>query len=200
MHIDSQAFPIGNPRQSIQHRMSTAAFRGTMRLATICLLWLSVSIAAGQESKPPVTVAKAPSDTEVVVTPQQKELFDALEKMLNNVRLIGHFTVDGKPMKDLNEETYEIRSFKKLPEDKMWMIAARIKYGKYDVTVPMALAIEWADKTPVITLDKVAIPGLGTFSARVLFHDQKYAGTWTHDNVGGHLFGRIEKGETVEKQ
>jgi hypothetical protein len=57
----------------------------------------------------------------------------------------------------------------------------------------MPINVLWAGNTPVMTLDKITIPGLGTFSARVVFHENKYAGTWVHDNVGGHLFGRIEK-------
>jgi hypothetical protein len=38
-----------------------------------------------------------------------------------------------------------------------------------------------------------AIPTLGTFTARVFFYGNRYAGTWQHDKVGGHMFGRIEK-------
>jgi hypothetical protein len=37
------------------------------------------------------------------------------------------------------------------------------------------------------------IAGLGTFSSRVLIHEEWYAGTWRHDKVGGHLWGRIER-------
>jgi hypothetical protein len=55
------------------------------------------------------------------------------------------------------------------------------------------LDVKWAANTPVITLDELTIPVLGTFSARVVLHDNKYAGTWRHDAVGGHLFGVIEK-------
>lgn len=132
-------------------------------------------------------------------TDQEKARFENLEKMLTRVKLVGHFTIDGKPMNDLHEETYEIRSAKKLPDGNLWALTARIKYGKHDLTLPMALGIEWAADTPVITLDQLALPGLGTFSARVVFHDKKYAGTWTHDNVGGHLFGRIEPMEVESK-
>lgn len=135
----------------------------------------------------------APSEEPaVVVPPEMKERFAALEKMLTNVKLTGLFTVDGKPMKDLNEESYEIKSAKKLPDDNLWEISARIKYSKFDVTVPLVLNIEWAGTTPMISIDRLTIPGMGTFSARVLFHDNKYAGTWQHDSVGGHLFGKIE--------
>jgi hypothetical protein len=45
----------------------------------------------------------------------------------------------------------------------------------------------------VITLTNLAIPGLGTFTSRVVIYDNQYAGTWQHGKVGGNLFGRIEK-------
>jgi hypothetical protein len=51
--------------------------------------------------------------------------------------------------------------------------------------------VKWARDTPVIVLEKVSIPGLRTFSARVLLDEGRYAGTWTHDKKGGHLFGTI---------
>lgn len=126
-------------------------------------------------------------------TDAEKANFERLEKMLTNVRLVGHFTIDGQPLKELKEEKYEIKSVKKLPDGKAWLMAARIQYATYDVTVPLIMNIEWAGNTPVLTLDQFAIPGMGTFDARVIFHDGKYIGTWTHDKVGGHLFGRIEK-------
>lgn len=144
-----------------------------------------------QEEKPP-TVPAAPSEKREF-TAEEKANFEKLEKMLTNVRLVGHFTIDGKPLNDLKEEKYEIKSAKKMPEGNAWTIAARIQYAKYDVTVPLLLNIEWAGNTPVLTLDQFTIPGMGTFDARVIFHDGKYIGTWTHDSVGGHLFGRIEK-------
>ena len=50
---------------------------------------------------------------------------------------------------------------------------------------------EWAGDTPVISLTDASVPGLGTFSARVLFYEDRYAGTWSHGDVGGNQFGRI---------
>ena len=55
----------------------------------------------------------------------------------------------------------------------------------------MPLPIKWAGDTPVISMDKLSIPGLGTFSAHVVIDDDKYAGTWKHGKAGGHLFGNI---------
>jgi hypothetical protein len=37
------------------------------------------------------------------------------------------------------------------------------------------------------------IPTLGTFTCRVLFYGDRYAGPWQHGKVGGLMYGRIEK-------
>ena len=97
------------------------------------------------------------------------------------------------------QEEYTITSAAKLPEGDTWLLKARIKYGSTDATIPIPLEILWAGDTPVITMTKITLPGLGTFSSRVVLHDDKYAGTWTHDSVGGHLFGVIEKVKEEKK-
>jgi hypothetical protein len=121
-----------------------------------------------------------------------------LQEILQDSTLVGHFTADGKAMNDLTEEKYQIKKVEPIEgERNLWTIESRIQYNKNDVTLPLVLRVEWADKTPVIVMDRVLVPGLGSFSARVVFDNGKYAGTWAHDgdgrSVGGHLFGRIEK-------
>jgi hypothetical protein len=133
-------------------------------------------------------------------TPEKQELYKKLETLLTNAKLTGHFTVAGKDPKDLPKEEYTILSAEKTEQGEIWLLKARIKYGGKDVTVPMPIEILWAGKTPVMTLDNLMIPGLGTFSARVVLHDDKYAGTWQHDKVGGHLFGTIEKVKEEKKE
>lgn len=125
-------------------------------------------------------------------TAEQRELFAKFTKLLTGAKLRGQFTLDGKPLNDLHEEAYEIDKVEKLPDGDLWAITTRIKYGKHDVTVPIAIEVKWAGTTPVLTMDNMTIPGLGTFSARVVLHQDKYAGTWQHDAAGGHLFGKIE--------
>ena len=83
-------------------------------------------------------------------------------------------------------------------DEKHWLFKARIRYGDHDVTLPMTLPIEWAGDTPVVVVDNVGFPGLGTYSARVLFHHDHYAGHWSGANHGGHLFGTIERPEPRE--
>ncbi|MCC7336396.1 MAG: hypothetical protein IT422_15005 [Pirellulaceae bacterium] len=114
------------------------------------------------------------------------------KKLLTGAKMRGQFTVDGQPLSNLQEEAYDIEKVDKLPDGDLWALTTKIKYGEHDLTVPLAIEVKWAGSTPVITLDELTIPGLGTFSARVLLHKDKYAGTWQHDQVGGHLFGMIE--------
>jgi len=127
----------------------------------------------------------------------------ALEKdfarKLTGAALVGTFTVDGQPAdKAPNPERYELESVSKL-KNGHWMFVSRIKYGDHDVKVPLALKVLWAGDTPMISLTDFTIPGMGTFTARVMFHGDRYAGTWQHGAVGGHMWGRIEQAGPASK-
>ncbi len=124
--------------------------------------------------------------------PVLTEAQQQFQKTLTKVKFIGHFTLTGDK-KPPAEEEYTILSVEKLAKDDLWLFRARVKYGKTDLTLPMPLPVKWAGNTPVITLENITLPGLGTFSARVVVDGDKYAGTWSHGKVGGHLFGIIEK-------
>jgi hypothetical protein len=115
------------------------------------------------------------------------------EQTLSGSVLSGQFTILGKERERLPREEYTITSVRKLPDGDYWLFQTRIKYGDKDLTVPLPLQVLWAGDTPVITLTDLTIPGLGTFSSRVVIYNNKYAGTWTHGEVGGHLFGVIRK-------
>ena len=71
-----------------------------------------------------------------------------------------------------------------------------MRHGSFDVTMPVVVPVKWVDDTPVVTLTDWTIPTLGTFTCRVLFHGDRYAGTWQHGRVGGLMYGRIEKQQT----
>lgn len=112
------------------------------------------------------------------------------EKMANSV-LVGKFTIDGRG-EDAKTERYEIESVTKTTGD-YWTFLARIKYGKVDTKIPITVKILWAGDTPMISMTDFTIPGMGTFTCRVIFYEDRYAGTWQHGDVGGHMFGKIEK-------
>lgn len=128
---------------------------------------------------------------------EQDGLLSANEKkfqeMLSNVTLVGNFTVaGGEDQRALHEEKYTIERVSKLGGDR-WLFVARVQYAGRDVTVPLPLEVKWAEDTPVITLTDMELPQLGTYTARVLMYRGKYAGTWSSEKHGGHLFGKIIK-------
>jgi hypothetical protein len=129
----------------------------------------------------------------------QDELIKRLEKDLTGVKLVGRFTVTGKEDMAPKDEEYTILNAMKLDEPDLWLIKARVKYGNKDGTFPIPLEIKWAGDTPVITLTNLEIPGLGTFSSRVVIYEGRYAGTWQHGDVGGHLFGVLKRDADAPK-
>lgn len=169
--------------------------RSRLTLLGMGILATSLATSSAQPPAPPTPVTATEASAEVSDSPELPAHFQALAEMLSGAKLTGCFTLDGQPLVDLKEESYVIEKAEKLPDGDQWMLLCQIQYGTIDVKVPLALDIKWADKTPIITLERLTIPTLGTFSARVVLQPGKYAGTWQHDDKGGHLFGRIERAE-----
>ncbi len=114
----------------------------------------------------------------------------AFAESLTNTSLVGTFSIAGR--EGAKAERYDVTKAEKIEGDN-WIITARIKYGDKDVAFPVPVKVYWADDTPVISLTNMTIPGLGTFTSRVMFYGDRYAGTWQHDKVGGHMWGVLEK-------
>ncbi len=138
-------------------------------------------------------LARAADDANTPAAPSKKLDKDSLEKRfsetLTGATLDGYFTEgpsDAKP----HESRYVIDKVVKATGD-TWIFTARIVYNGHDLTLPIPLAVLWAGDTPVISLDSVNLPGLGTFSSRVLISDNQFAGTWSGAQHGGNMFGRI---------
>lgn len=105
----------------------------------------------------------------------------------------GSYSIVGpKGLGKTFRDKYTIEKVEKVKDDE-WKFTARVQYRELDFPISLTLPVKWAGDTPVITVSKVTIPGLGTFSARVLVDGDRYAGTWQHDAVGGHLWGKIDK-------
>ncbi len=166
--------------------MRVETFRSGIHLSFLILAVGFVELLA--ESKETIT-----STGKAVATKSSRSLlFKQFEETLTNARMVGQFTFVGKDVPPL-KESYTIHSVKKMSQGDYWVFNARIKYGKTDITLPMPLQVKWAEGKPVIYLDNVTIPGLGTFSSYTVIDGNKYAGTWQHGDVGGHMFGIIER-------
>lgn len=171
----------------------------TARLALALVVFIALPLherrgAAAEQSAPP----QGASEKSAADGPAERQR--AFHSALAGTKLVGRFTTVGKPLGNQSDEEYTIHNVTKLPAGDYWLFQTRIRYGHKDVTVPLPLEVKWAENTPVITLTELTIPGIGTFSARVVVHDGLYAGTWRHGDVAGHLFGQIQKLEPEEEQ
>jgi hypothetical protein len=111
---------------------------------------------------------------------------------MTGATLVGQFTITGREDRGAIPDRYEISSVEKVGANE-WRFNTRMKYGGIDVSLPVVVPIEWAGDTPMISMSDVTIPSRGTFSVRLLFYGDRYAGWWQHGQVGGYMFGRIEK-------
>jgi hypothetical protein len=75
-----------------------------------------------------------------------------------------------------------------------WVFRTRLRYHDKEIPVPIPLSVKWAGDTPVITLTDLSIPGVGSYTARVVLYRDQYAGTWSGQKGGGQLFGKIVRG------
>ena len=115
----------------------------------------------------------------------------AFAERMQNVVLSGNFTIEGRERRDGLPERYEIASVNKLDGDR-WRFDVRLVYGNVDAELPVVVPIVWAGDTPMVSITDFAIPGLGEeFGARVVFYDNRYAGTWDHGEYGGMMYGTI---------
>ena len=131
-------------------------------------------------------------------TPELNEQEQAFVDLMQDSVLAGRFSIDGKEDEAGKTDKYTIQGVSKVKDDN-WLVHARIVYGQNDIVVPVPVKMHWAGDTPVLSVTDLAIPGLGEqFSTRLVFHDGRYAGTWGHGEVGGHMWGRIEKQKPAE--
>ncbi len=129
----------------------------------------------------------------------EESRFAWFKERMNNALLVGKFTIKGQETGEGRSEEYHILEVSKLPRGDYWLFRARIKYGGKNLTLPIPLQVKWAEGTPVITLEETTIPGLGTFSTRLMIYDDQYAGIWKHGEIGGQMFGTIKAGKAQEE-
>ena len=122
----------------------------------------------------------------VEMTPAEQ----VFQQMLSDVVLEGFFTVgDGT---ELHPDRYVIESVTKV-KDGIWRFAARVQYNKKDFPVTLNVPVFFAGDTPVISLTRQAVQGLGTYDTRLVIYKGGYAGTWGGGDTGGKMFGNIVK-------
>ena len=118
----------------------------------------------------------------------------AFAERMRNATMVGTFTIDGREGQTPSQDRYEIASVEKVGDD-LWRFNAKMDCcgAAGQSGIPIVVPMRFAGDTPVIMMTDHSLPGIGTFTVRVFFYGDRYAGTWQHGTVGGHMTGRIEK-------
>ncbi|MEM6703921.1 MAG: hypothetical protein AAF690_14490 [Acidobacteriota bacterium] len=135
----------------------------------------------------------APAATLAETAEERDARFSA---MIEGAEMLGEFNVvaaDGTVSKPQTDE-YAVSKLER-GDDGTWVFHYTMSYGGGNkATLPIPVTVEWSGDTPVLTMTEQELPGLGTFSVRVLLYDGLYAGTWRAiGGFGGHMWGRIVK-------
>jgi hypothetical protein len=162
-----------------------------MRLVSSLALLLTAILTASPELIADDKEPAKPKKPAVEMNDAEK----AFAELMTGADLVGSFSVDGRKGTP-KEDRYTISKAEKVKDGK-WMIHSRVKYGDVDVVVPVPVNVDFAGGTPVLSVRDLSIPLLGKeFGACILFDGERYAGTWSHGKVGGHMWGRIERTRT----
>jgi len=111
---------------------------------------------------------------------------------MRDVSLVGSFTVAGREDRVSRADRYDIASVEKVG-DNLWRFNAGMSCCGVDGTIPIVVPMRWNGDTPMIMMTDTSLPRLGTFTVRLFFYGDRYAGTWQHGAAGGHMSGRVEK-------
>ncbi len=143
---------------------------------------LAQDLAPKDSSKPVVAAQKPlPSDPE--------ERFKAL---FTKATLTGRWArlKEGVLGEERAGDKYTILSVVKRDGDN-WTVNAKMKYGEKELIIPVPVRMKFTGDTAVLTVDELAIPGGGTYTARLMIFERTYSGTWKDQRGGGMLYGTI---------
>ena len=92
------------------------------------------------------------------------------------------------------QDAYHIVEAKKVKGDK-WVMVSRFNYKGQQLDIPVPVVIKFAGDTAVMILNNLPTGDGATWSARILFHNDVYTGSWWESikKKGGILSGIISR-------
>ncbi len=108
-------------------------------------------------------------------TPEAERAFAA---MLEDATLNGTWApIDQRLLGDNQEDGYKIvRATKK--EGDQWVLVSKMAFRGQEMEVPIPVTVVFAGDTAVMILNDLPLGDGASWSARILFHDDVYAGSW----------------------
>lgn len=159
--------------------------------------FISCSTLVGQDQKAAPQAAQQPVQraqaTELKADPGWQERDKKLRQILEGAVLEGRWRlVEKGELKEEQRESYRIVGLAGGADN--WLIRAQMQLGGETVTLPVPVIVTWQGESPIITLrTNTPVRQLSGYSARVIFTDTTYAGTWSSQDKTGLIQGSIRK-------
>lgn len=164
--------------------------------ASLVLLGVALAIVTALAVRTPATAQPAGTTS----APAELDMTDAeraFQSLLDGAEMIGSYTMElpDAPKADTPAQAadrYVIHGIRKIGPQ-LWQIDAGMRYNGRDIRLPIPVPVHFADDTPVICVTRLGLPGMGTYSARVMFFADRYVGVWRADatGIGGTMTGRV---------
>ena len=164
-------------------------------LISIALALLFNGRAFAQDKRATEAAEKSKNVSAQTAEPQKAAAADPEERfkaLLTNAFLRGRWAPlkDGELGEEKTGDKYNIVSVTK-GSGENWTVSAKMKYREQEIVMPIPVQVKFAGDTAIMIVDKLTIPGGGTYSARLLFYERTYSGTWSGGRGGGMLYGVI---------
>lgn len=178
----------GVVRHILQGHMKTCLMIMGLLLARTCP-WVGAQTEPRANADKPKEAVQAKADAAA----KQEAVEAKFKALLTKATLRGRWcpVMDGVMSPD-KEDTYLIESVNKLGGD-LWIINARIQYAQKDFVAPIPMRIAWAGDTAIMMVTDVGLPGGAKYSARIMFYENTYSGTWSGGDHGGLMHGLISR-------
>jgi lipopolysaccharide export LptBFGC system permease protein LptF len=132
--------------------------------------------------------------TGITVAAQDKAAADLeaeFTAMLKNATLKGSWIPVGQGAVGKEKaDGYRIVRAEKVKGD-TWHIVYKVKVRGQEIEYPFPVIIKWAGDTPVMIIDNIRSASGSRYSARVMFHNDRYAGSWWGKNEPGGLLSGV---------
>ena len=149
-------------------------------------------LAQSQTPAEPAKESKPESAAKPASQPQSSDPEERFKLLFTKAYLSGRWASlkDGPLGEERTGAKYNIVSVTKGSGDK-WIVSAKMKYRDQDIVMPIPVQMKFVGDTAIMEVNNLAIPGGGTYTARLMIYERTYSGTWKGQRGGGMLYGTI---------
>ena len=154
-------------------------------------VWVQAQAASDRAPERPAAAATSTNAT-AALRPLPSDPEERFKYLFTKATLSGRWAAlrGGQLGEERTGDKYSIVGVAKGTGDN-WIVQAKMKYGGQDIVMPVPVQMRFVGDTAILEVNNLAIPGGGTYTARLMIFERTYSGTWKDQRGGGMLYGTI---------